>query len=184
VETAHAGEPDHAGSAGLARFGRPADRRVTDRGVNALGVVVVDVFLKQSSQVGFIQHHHMIEQLPANRADEALRRPVLPGALERRALGMETETLDRLGDRWAEDRVVVVDQKPMQRRVEKRFAQLLGHPPSSWTRGDAEGKNASPSVIERKPDIEQPEAHRRHDEEVHSRDHVSVIPKEGGPALL
>jgi len=35
---------------------------------------------------------------------------------------METESLDHLGNRFAEDRVVVVDQKPMERRVGEGFA--------------------------------------------------------------
>lgn len=152
--------------------------------MDAFRVVVLDVLAEQTSQVSLVQNHDMVEELAANGADEALCRTVLPGTLERRALGMETETLDHFGDLGAEDRIVVVDQESMGRSLAEGVAQLLAHPERGWTRGDVEGENASPPVIDREPEIEQPEAHGWHDEEIHRRDRVSVVAKEGGPALL
>jgi hypothetical protein len=66
--------------------------------VDALGVEVIDVFTEQPSQVQLVQHHDMIEELPTNGADEPPGHPVLPRALERRSLRVETETLDRSSD--------------------------------------------------------------------------------------
>jgi hypothetical protein len=43
--------------------------------MDAFCVVVRDILAKQSSQVGFVQNHHMIEELAANGADETLRCP-------------------------------------------------------------------------------------------------------------
>ena len=59
-------------------------RRVGDGAVDALRVVVRDVLAEQPSQMGFVQNHHVVQELPAHGADEALCRPVLPGTLERR----------------------------------------------------------------------------------------------------
>jgi hypothetical protein len=79
-------------------------RRITKRGMDALRVVVLDVLPKQASQMVLVEHDHMIEQLPPNAADEALRRPVLPGAAECRSVrkvgraksGMRLELVSQL----------------------------------------------------------------------------------------
>jgi len=130
-----------------------------------------------------VQHDHVIEQVPANGPGEPLHRLVLPRTLECRALRTETETLDH-GNRWAEDRIIVVDQKPMGRCVGEGLAKSLAHPTRGWTRGDVEEENSPSPMIEREPDIEKVEAHGGYHEEVHRGDYVSVIPKEGAPALL
>src|SRR5688572_22380129 len=105
----------------------------------------------------------MVEELPAHGADEAFCRPVLPGTLERRALGMETETLDHLSDRGAEDRVVVVDQESMDRPIGKGVAEPLAHPPSRHCAevGQPSGRSAklsSPSCT-LAPLLDRKEAH-------------------------
>src|SRR5258706_3205021 len=126
----------------------------------------------------------MIEQLTANGADEPLRGPVLPGALECRALGMETELLDDLGNRGREDRVIVVDQIPMDWSVGKGCAQLLAHPLSGWSGRDIEGKDAASPVIEYEPDVEELEPNGRDHEEVHSRDPIPMVLQERRPAVM
>jgi len=45
-------------------------------------------------------------------------------------------------------------------------------------------KDTPSPVIDREPNVEQLETEGRHDEEVHSRDSISVIAQEGDPALL
>ena len=116
--------------------------------------------------------------------DEPLGSPVLPGTLERRALGMKTEALDCLRNRGTEDRVVVVDQETMVRCIGEGFLHLSAHPRSRGPRGDIEGENPPPPVIECEPHVEQSEMNSGHDDEIHSPDHVSVITEKGAPALL
>ena len=65
------------------------------RGVDALGVVVVNVLPEQASQVVLAEDDHVIEQLSSNASDEAFGRPVLPRDLESRPLWMNPETRDR-----------------------------------------------------------------------------------------
>lgn len=59
--------------------------------MDALGVVVRDVLSKNTSQVVLAEHDHMVEKLTANRAHEALRRAILPRALERRTAGTDAD---------------------------------------------------------------------------------------------
>jgi hypothetical protein len=75
-------------------------------------------------------------------------------------------------------------KKPMEGFVGERITELLNHPASGWVCRHVEVKNPASTMIEREPDVEQLEADRRHDEEVHSGDHVAAIPQEGDPSLL
>jgi len=81
-------------------------------------------------------------------------------------------------------RVIVVDQESVRWFVWEGFSQLLDHPASRWIRGEVEVQNPASLVVDREPDVQQSEPNGRNDEEVHSRDHVLVIPEECHPSLL
>ncbi len=114
VKPTDARECDDRGPVRRLRFDRSPRGRIAERGMDALRVVVLDVLLKEASQVTFAKHHNVIEKLPADAADEALRRPVLPGTSIRRALGVDAEVCDRGGHFGREDRIVVEDEESMQ----------------------------------------------------------------------
>jgi hypothetical protein len=134
--------------------------------------------------VGLAENDHVIEKLSTNRSHKTFRGPILPGTLECRSLGMDSESRDRAGDLGREDRVVVEDEIAMRRVIGKGLSQLVDHPPSRGMAGDIEVEDTPSPVVEYEPDVEQREAHRRDDEEVHSRDHVPVIPQECHPPLM
>jgi len=98
--------------------------------VNALRVVVLDLFPEQSLQVVFTEDDLVIEKLATNRSHEALRRPILPRPLERCSLRMDSESRDRAGNLSGEDRVVVEDEIAVRRMIGESLSQLLDHPPS------------------------------------------------------
>ncbi len=77
---------------------RPAGGRIADRGVDSLRVVVVDVLAQQASQGVLAEHDDVVQKLPTYTSDEALGRSVLPGALERRVLGSDAQSLGGLRD--------------------------------------------------------------------------------------
>ena len=129
------------------------------------------------------EHDHAIEKLPANAPHESLGYSVLPRALERRACWDDAESLYGTVDLRGEDRVVVEDQIAMRRVVREGISQLLDHPASGWVRSDVEVQDLPPSVVDREPDVEQLESDGGNHEEVHPRDQVPVVSKEGGPAL-
>ena len=132
----------------------------------------------------FVQDDHVVEKFATYGTDNTLGRPVLPWAPECGPLWIDLEALDRTRDCMRENRVVVVDQVSMGWFIGERLAELLDHPTRSWILGDVEVENSSPSVIDREPDVQQAKPNRRNDEEVHSRDHVLVIPEECHPSLL
>ena len=53
-------------------------RVLVQREVRAGPVVVLGVPVHEPASVSLVQHDHVVEQLPAERADESLRRRVLP----------------------------------------------------------------------------------------------------------
>ena len=139
MKSAHAREANDAGAIGGPRVSRSPGWRIAERGVDALGVVVLDVLPKQAPQMVFAEHHHVIEKLPPNASDEAFSRAVLPRASERRAPGTDAECLDRGGDLSGEDGVVVE-----LRVIGEGVAQLLDDPGRRGILGDMEAKD-SPS---------------------------------------
>jgi hypothetical protein len=66
--------------------------------VDSVGVVVVDVFAKQTMKVPLIQDDHVIEKLPTSAAYPSFSNPILPWASKGRSLRLDSDILDRLGD--------------------------------------------------------------------------------------
>ncbi len=98
VQTGTTGAEGAAGTAGSPGTAGSSCRRIANRSVDTLGVVVFDVLPEQASQMVFAEHDDMIEELPANAADEALGGPVLPRASQCGAHGPDPEPFDREGD--------------------------------------------------------------------------------------
>ncbi len=67
--------------------------------------------------------------------------------------------------------------------IRERLAELLDDPGREGMLGDIEMKNASPSVLDSEPDIEDAEGGRGYSEEVHGRDGAAVVAQEREPAL-
>ena len=59
--------------------------------MSAVVVVVTDVLVHEPLQMALVEHDHMIEQIAAAVADEALGNAVLPRAFERSANGFHAE---------------------------------------------------------------------------------------------
>jgi hypothetical protein len=93
VKTSDTRQSNHRGAIGRAGFDGPTDRRIADRGMNSLIVVVVDIFPEQPSQMVFVQDDDVIEKLSAHASNEPFSGSVLPWASERRALGVAISKL-------------------------------------------------------------------------------------------
>ena len=93
VKTSDTRQSNYRGAIGRAGFDGPTDRRIADRGMNSLIVVVVDIFPEQPSQMAFVQDDDVIEKLAAHASNEPFSGSVLPWASERRALGVDLEAL-------------------------------------------------------------------------------------------
>ena len=155
VKTPDPRQRDNLGRGGRAGLGLSSFGGVADRGVDSLGVVVVDVLAQEPSQVVFAKHDDVIQELATYAAYEALGGTVLPWALEGRSLWSQTETLDRACDLNGEDRIVVEDQETMCWFVWEGIPKLLNHPAGCGALGHVEVENASPAVVDHEPHVEQ-----------------------------
>ena len=98
MKATDARESDDLGGVRRLGFGESTCRDLANRRVDPIAVVVLDVLPEQASQVVLAEYDHVIEQLPANAPHEALRGPVLPRALERRAFRSDAKSLDGMRD--------------------------------------------------------------------------------------
>lgn len=101
------------------------------------------------------EHDDMVQELASHTSDEALRRPILPWALERGAFRSQPEAADRSDDLAREDRIVVQDQEPVHGLIRKRISQLLDHPPGRRVLRDVEVENLPSPVVDDEPDVEE-----------------------------
>src|SRR5438093_11341372 len=134
---------------GMVSDERPAGESPIDECTRS--AVVLDVLTEQSSQVVFIEDDHMIEKLATNRSHVAFRGPILPGALERRSLRMDSKPRRGASDVSREDRVVVEDEIAMHRVIGEGLSQLLDHPLRRRMARHVEMEDAPSSVVEHEP---------------------------------
>jgi hypothetical protein len=84
---------DSAICVGIRLFSTPRRSSLLQRKMRPVVVVVADVPAHQSSQMPFIEHDDMVEQVAATVANPALRDTVLPRASEAGALWPDAEAL-------------------------------------------------------------------------------------------
>jgi hypothetical protein len=78
----------------------------------------------------FAKHDDVVEKLAANASNGTLRGPVLPWASECGPFRINAKALNRMGDCRREDRVVVIDHEPVDRKKKLRFrpSPIIGIP--------------------------------------------------------
>jgi len=90
---------------------RSMARRILAQGqMRSECVVIAGVVCKDSAQVGFAEDDSVIKAFPANRADQSLRMPVLPGRPRGGRVIAYTHGRKTLRDRRTVGRVPVSDQ--------------------------------------------------------------------------
>ena len=72
--------------------------------------VILEVISKQSTEMGFVQDDHVVQQFPATASHPALRHAVLPGTAMSRSDQLAAEVFQRRRDLSAELAVAVQDQ--------------------------------------------------------------------------
>jgi len=130
-----------------------------------------------------IEDDHVIEKLATAGADPPFGDGVLPGTALRSAHGIDTKASDRSHDLRGEDRVAVEKEVATGAMGREGLSKLLDHPTGAGIRRDVEVEQPSPPVIDDEPDVQELEAHRRDDAEVHGSDGVLVISQERHPTL-
>src|SRR5260370_40389460 len=91
-------------------------------------VVVAGVARKEPTQMGFAEDDDVIEAFPADRADQSLRMPVLPGRPRRRRVIAYAHGRKTLCDRLAVAPVTVPDHGVWCFIPRERICDLTGDP--------------------------------------------------------
>jgi hypothetical protein len=146
-------------------------------------VVVTDVVAHQAFQMPFIQHEHMIKQIPAAVAHPTPANTVLPWTLETGPLGLNAKAPHGVDDFLIEARVAIKDQIAGRRVVGKSFAKLLDNPGAVRMLGHVAMKDTSSIVRNDKEAVKHAERQRGHGKEIHRSDGFSMIAQKGRPSL-
>jgi len=118
------------------RLGRPSrnsstGRFFSQRKMRPVFVIVADILFHKSSQMTFVQHDDMIEQVSSTVANPALGNAVLPRTSETSSLGFDAQGLDRVYHLTVEVRRPIKDQVFRRRIVGESLSQLLRDPTHS-----------------------------------------------------
>ncbi len=156
-------------------------RLLTQPEMGSVLVVIADVLIHQPLPMASVQYDHMIEQIAAAVADEALGHTVLPRAAEAGSFGLDAEAADRFDDLSAEVRSTVEDQLFRSHIVRERLSQLLNNPCARRMTGNVEMKNAASVMRDHEEAVQHAEGERGHDEEIHRRNRFAVVAEERHP---
>ena len=111
------------------RLNVPLKRRIlAQREVRAGALVVVEVRFQDAPQTGLIEHDHMIQAFPTNRADQSLNVGVLSGRLRRRENLTNAQPVRRLVKFLSVVPIPIAQQVMWGAVPRKSFQQLVSHP--------------------------------------------------------
>ena len=129
------------------------------------------------------KHDDMVKAIPSDRSDEPLRTSVLPGRS-----WCDRPISDTHGSQSAE-KSMAIGAIPVANDVSRRplppvcLRQLMGNPFGARMRRYAQPQKLATGVLQDQEAVQQPKRDRRDREQIHRCDAVSVIVKEGLPAL-
>ncbi len=150
-------------------------RSLGQRKMSSIIVIIMDVLVQQSFQMPFIEHNHMVEQIPTAVTDPTLGRAVLPRAAETASLGLDAKAHYGIDHFIVELRAAIKDQIAWGRVVRERLAQLLNNPRAGRMSGHIAVNNAPPVMRNHEEAIENAEGERWHRKEVHRGDGLSMV---------
>ena len=175
---------DFAICVGIRLCSTPRRCSLRQRKMRSVIVVIADVLTHQSLQVPFVEHNDVVEQVPSAVADPALCNPILQRTAEAGPFGLDAEGLHCVDNFFVEVRAAIKEQIPRRRIIGIDLAELLDDPRTGRMPGDIAVKNATPVVRDNEEAIEHAEAQRRHGEEVHRGDGLTVITQRKQPIAL
>jgi hypothetical protein len=120
-------------------------------------VVVLHVTHKDVAQVLPADHDNMVEAFPADRADQALRTPVLPRRAWRRRVIANAKRANASDEYVAVTSIPIADQIAGDLLPTTGRRQLVGNPFRRWVGGNAQPEDLSPAVTYDQQSIEKPE---------------------------
>src|SRR5262245_5626574 len=111
MQTTNARCTHDLGGSGLTSFDRPFLRRLLLQAImNAIFVIIVEVISNEPTQMGFVQHDHVVQEFSTTASHPALCHTILPRAAISRANQLAAEAVQLRGDFSPELGVAVEDQ--------------------------------------------------------------------------
>jgi len=138
---------------------------------------------QDATQVPFTEHENVIQTLPSDRTDEALREGILPWALGGREDFLDPQALHAAPKRLAVDLVAVVEEIGWCGVVREGVHDLLGGPVGGGMLGDVEVQDATAMVGKHDEDEEDTQAGGGNGEEIDGDQVPDVIGEERLPGL-
>ena len=121
----------------LRRLDRPPVRRILGEGeVGPSAVVVLEVPSEDVSQVALAEDEDMVKTLSPDRADEAFREGILPGASGSREGLLESACPHTLAEEVPVDRIAIAKEIGRGAVVGEGVHDLLGCPSGRWMLGE------------------------------------------------
>ncbi len=165
-------------------FDGPTQRCVlVKRIVNAILLIVGDVFADQPPQVAFVERNDMVEKFSATTSHPAFGDAVLPRRGNTRPFRLNARRLQERDDFGVELRISIEDDIAVGDGLGKGFTQLLDDPFGTRMGSDVGVKNLTSTMLDDKEAIEQLECHGRDGEEVKRHDYLALIREESPPTL-
>ena len=147
-------------------------------------MVIDEITGEDVAEVSLAEDEHMIQALPADRADEPLRERVLPRAPRRRENLVDAYALHAAPKWLTVDAIAVAEEIGRCRLVGEGVDDLLTGPDSGGVLGDVEVDDAPAVLSEHDENEEDAEASGRHGKEV-DRDQVpDMVGEERPPGLI
>jgi hypothetical protein len=153
------------------------------RKMRSVIVVVTDVVSDQAFQMSFTYNDHMVQQIPAAVADPTLGNTILPRTSEAGSLGLNAEALNCF-DHFATEVCTAIKDQVSGGSIEwECLAQLLNDPNAGWMFGRVAVDNPPPVMRNDEEAIQHAESQRRHGEEIHRCDGLTMVAQKRTPSF-
>jgi hypothetical protein len=146
-------------------------------------VIVTNVLFEKTHQMPFIECNHLIEQVAATALNPALRNSILPRALVGSLKRADVQRAYGYRNLLSVLLVAIEDEKAWSGVKRKGLSQLLYDPRTCRMPRDVEMQNPSPIVSDDEEAVEYAERDSRYAEEIHRRNHFTMIAQKRQPPL-
>ena len=131
-----------------------------------------------------VEHDHVIQTFPADGADQALDKRILPGGAWRNEHLFQTQATRSLHKFQTVNAVAIAEEIAGWLGVGKRLDQLLCRPSGRRRIGNIEMQDFAALMRQDQEDIEDAEGGGRDDKEIHGDQVFGMVMEEGLPGLV
>ena len=147
-------------------------------------MIIVEVVRESAAQMGLVEHDHVVQTFPADGADQAFDKRILPRGARRNELLFQSQPQGPPHKFQTVNAIAIAEQIAGWLSVGESLGQLLRRPSGRRRIGDIEMQNFAARMGEHEEDIEDAEGGGRNDQEIHGHQILGVVVEEGLPGLV